>query len=130
MRGLLDTSVIVALPTLAVSALPGEPLISAISLAELSVGPLVAVDVAERARRQAVLQQVEADFQPLPFDDRCARAFGQVAASLRATNRKVTARAYDALIAATALAYGIPLYTANPDDVAGIEGLEVVSVAA
>lgn len=98
--------------------LPDEPLISAITLAELSVGPLVASG-AEQGRRLAVLQQVEADFVPLPFDDECARAFGRVG---------VRARAYEALIAATALAHGLPLYTANPDDVRGIDGLEVRAV--
>lgn len=125
MRGLLDTSVVVAMSHLDVSALPEEPLICAITLAELSVGPILAQDPAESARRQLLLQQVEADFEPLPFDAACARAFGLVAAALRARGRKVTARTYDAQIAATALAHGIPLYTANPGDVEGIEGLDV-----
>jgi predicted nucleic acid-binding protein len=83
-----------------------------------------------RAARQAVLQQVEADFDPIPFDDRAARAFGRVAASLRAAGRTVRARSYDAMIAAIALAHDLPLYTANPDDFAGIDGLEVRVVAA
>ena len=75
-----------------------------------------------------MLQQVEADFDAIPFDDRAARAFGQVAAQLRAAGRKTTARAYDALIAATALANALPVYTRNPDDFAGIDSLEVVEV--
>ena len=112
------------------SVLPEFPLMSAVTLAELSVGPLVARDDAERAARQAVLQQVEADFDPLPFDDRAARAFGRVAASLRAAGRKVRARSYDAMIAAIAVAHDLPLYTANPDDFAGIDGLEVRVVTA
>ncbi len=128
MKGLLDTSVVVALSQLDAAQLPGEPLISAVTLAELTVGPLVAGDDLERARRQAVLQQAEADFDPLPFDAASARAFGQVAASLRRANRKATARAYDALIAATALAHGLPLYTANPADVEMIDGLSVQTV--
>jgi hypothetical protein len=97
-------------------------------LAELSVGPLVASTDAERAARQAHLQQAEADFNPLPFDAQAARAFGRVAASLRGAGRKVNARAYDAMIAATALAQGLPVYTCNPSDFAGIEGLDVVPV--
>jgi predicted nucleic acid-binding protein len=75
-----------------------------------------------------VLQQVEADFDPIPFDASAARAFGRVAAQLRASGCKTSARAYDALIAATAVANGLPVYTRNPDDFAGIEALTVVTV--
>lgn len=110
------------------SALPAEPLITTVTLAELSVGPLVARDARERAARQAHLQEAEADFEPLPFDRASARAFGQVAASLRASGRKTTARAYDALIAATAMAHNLPVYTCNPADFEGIDGLDVVPV--
>lgn len=123
-EGLLDTSVVLALPVLAdASALPEVALISAVTLAELTVGPLVAADDLERARRLATVQQAEADFDPLPFDAAAARAFGQVAASYRRSGRKPAARSFDAMIAATALAHGLPLYTANPDDFAGIDGL-------
>ena len=110
------------------SALPPEPVITAVTLAELSVGPLVARTEQERAARQAHLQQAESDFEPLPFDGPAARAFGQVAASLRRSGRKHAARAYDAMIAATALANGLPVYTCNPDDFVGIDGLDVVPV--
>jgi predicted nucleic acid-binding protein len=94
------------------------------------VGPLVARDEHERAARQAHLQQAEADFDPLPFDAAAARAFGGVAASLRRAGRKSPARAYDAMIAATAIANDLPVYTCNPTDFAGIDGLEVVAVPA
>jgi hypothetical protein len=125
-EGLLDTSVVLALHAIPDPALlPEIALISAVTLAELSVGPLVATDDAERARRLATVQQAEADFDPLPFDAAAARAFGQVAASYRRSGRKPAARSFDAMIAATALANGLPLYTANPDDFAGIEGLVV-----
>jgi predicted nucleic acid-binding protein len=128
--GLLDTSTVILLSRLRDrSALPERPLISAITLAELSVGPLVAGTDAERAARLAHLQQAEADFDPLPFDADAARAFGQVAASLRRSGRKASARAYDAMIAAVALANGLPLYTCNPDDFSSIDGLTVVTVA-
>src|SRR5690606_27371320 len=112
------------------SDLPEVALISAVTLAELSVGPLVATDEVERARRLATVQQVEADFDPIPFDASAARAFGQVAASYRRSGRKPAARSFDAMIAATALANGLPLYTANPDDFAGIDGLVVRPVSA
>jgi hypothetical protein len=80
-----------------------------------------------------VLQQVEADFHPIPFDGRAARAaraFGRVAAQLRASGRKRSARAYDALIAATAVASDLPVFTRNPEDLAGIESLTVVTLNA
>jgi tRNA(fMet)-specific endonuclease VapC len=129
-RGVLDTSTVLLLARVAdAGSLPAEPLITAVTLAELSVGPLVASDDAEREARQAHLQQAEAAFDPLPFDAAAARAFGRVAASLRRSGRKPAARAYDALTAATALAHGLPVYTCNPDDYSGIEGLEVVPVA-
>lgn len=128
-RGILDTSTVILLSRLEDPAfLPDEPLITAITLAELSVGPLVAGSDEERAARQAHLQQAEADFEPLPFDANSARAFGQVAASLRRAGRKGTARSYDAMIAATAVANALPLYTCNPSDFIGITGLEVVAV--
>lgn len=128
--GLLDTSVVIALPSLSdPTVLPNEPMISAVTLAELTIGPLVARSPAERARRQAVLQQAEADFEPLPFDAAAARAFGTVAAALRSRGQKPTARAFDALIASVALANGLPLYTANVADFAGIPGLQVEGVA-
>ena len=127
--GLLDTSTVILLSRLRdPSVLPERPLISAITLAELSVGPLVAGTAAERAARLAHLQQAEADFDPLPFDADAARAFGQVAASLRRSGRKGSARAYDVMIAAVALANGLPLYTCNPDDFSAIDGLKVVAV--
>ncbi len=124
-RGLIDTNALILLARLAPADLPATPLISAITLAELSVGPLVAGDDLERARRQAHLQQAEADFEPIAFDQAAARAFGTVAASLRARGRKPAARAYDALIAATAMAASLPLYTCNPADFEGIDGLEL-----
>jgi tRNA(fMet)-specific endonuclease VapC len=128
-RGLLDTSTLILLPLLQdATTLPVEPLISTITLAELSVGPLVARTESERAARQAHLQQAEADFDPLPFDAAAARAFGQVAASLRQAGRKPAARSYDAMIAAVAVANDLPLYTCNPEDFAAIEQLDAVDV--
>jgi tRNA(fMet)-specific endonuclease VapC len=128
-QGVLDTSAVIAMREISdPSALPPEPLITAVTLAELSVGPLVARDERERAARQAHLQEAEAAFDPLPFDQASARSFAQVAAALRRSGRKTAARAYDALIAATALAHRLPVYTCNPADFEGIDGLEVVPV--
>ena len=128
-RGILDTSAVILLPRLRdPSALPNEPLITAVTLAELSVGPLVARDDHERAARQAHLQQAEADFNPLPFDAAAARAFGAVAASVRRAGRKTAARAYDAMIAATAISNDLPVYTCNPADFADIDALVVIAI--
>jgi tRNA(fMet)-specific endonuclease VapC len=128
-RGILDTSTVILLEKLTdARTLPVEPLITAVTLAELSVGPLVAKEESERVARQAQLQQTEADFEPLPFDADAARAFGGVAASLRRAGRKTTARTYDAMIAATAVANNLPVYTCNPADFNGIDGLDVVAV--
>src|SRR6266851_4431104 len=124
-RGILDTSTVILLPRLSSpDVLPVEPYVTAITLAELSIGPLVARSDQERAARQAHLQQAESDFDPIPFDAAAARAFGQGAASLRRSGRKSAARTYDAMIAATSMANGLPVYTCNPSDFAGIENLE------
>ena len=128
-KGMLDTSTVILLGRINDPApLPDETVISAITLAELSVGPHVAHGDDERAARQAHLQQAESDFDVLAFDAESARAFGAVAASLRASGRKPAARAYDALIAASAIAYGLPLYTCNPADFDGIPHLELRTV--
>ena len=129
-RGLLDTSTVILLGRVSdAGALPVDCVISAVTLAELSVGPHVATSEHERAARQAHLQQAEADFEVVPFDAAAGRAFGTVAVSLRAAGRKPAARAYDALIAATAIAHDLPLFTCNPSDFAGIDRLDVRPVA-
>lgn len=128
-RGVLDTSTVILLQRLEEPAsLPEEPLITTVTLAELTLGPLVAQNDQERAARQAHVQQAEADFEALPFDREAARAFGRVAASLRASGRTLKSRSYDAMIAATALSLDLPVYTCNPDDFRGIDGLVVVAV--
>jgi tRNA(fMet)-specific endonuclease VapC len=126
---MLDTSTVILLGELVdPDVLPVNSVISAVTLAELSVGPHVAHSAKERAARQAHLQQAEADFEALPFDSAAARAFGRVAASLRRAGRKANARAYDALIAATAIANDLPLYTCNAGDFVGIDELDVVDI--
>jgi tRNA(fMet)-specific endonuclease VapC len=126
--GVLDTNAVVLLERLNPTDLPDEPVITAITLAELSVGPLVARDPGEQAARQVRLQEVENAFDPLPFDAAAARAFGRIAAGLRQDGRRVQARAFDALIAATAMASDLPIYTCNPRDFERIDGLHVVAI--
>ena len=129
LHGLLDTSVVVELTDhIRTGQLPLESEISSITLAELSVGPLVAKTPQEQSARQSVLQLVEASFDPLPFDETSARVFGRVAAQLRNSGKKTQARAFDALIASVALQHELPLFTKNPQDFEGIDGLEVVVI--
>jgi len=127
-RGVVDTSTVILLAGIDPLQLPEEPVITTVTLAELSVGPLVATNDRERSRRQAHVQAAEASFVPLPFDVPAARAFAGVAASLHSAGRKTAARAYDAMIAAVAIANGLPVYTCNPVDFAGIDDLVVVPV--
>jgi len=131
-RGLIDTSVIIDLPDIDPSSLPLQMAMSAISLAELAAGPHATTDVTERARRQDRLQRVEATFEALEFDADAARAYGRVYAAVTSAGRKARGqRAVDLLIAATALAADLPLYTRNPTDFAALSGLlEIVSTDA
>ena len=129
-RALLDASVVIALPEIQTAQLPRESAVSAITLAELAAGPHATQDVEERARRQDRLQRLEATFDPIPFDGAAARAYGRVYAAVVAAGRKAGGRrAFDLLIAATALALGVPVYTLNPGDFEGLGDLvEVVGV--
>ena len=127
---MLDTSVVVDLDGLDPERLPIEIAVSAITMAELSAGPHAAADVEERARRQDRLQRTEATFEPLPFDAEAARSYGQIYAAVLAAGRKARgARAVDLLIAATAHAAQLPLYTRNPSDFKALDQLvEVVGI--
>jgi predicted nucleic acid-binding protein len=116
-RGLLDTSVIIDLDQLDPLLLPTSVAVSALTMAELAAGPHATDDADECARRQDRLQRAEAVFDPLPFDTDAARAYGRVFASVMAAGRKARgARAVDLLLAATALAADLPLYTRNSGD--------------
>jgi predicted nucleic acid-binding protein len=129
-RGLLDTSVVIALPHTDRSQLPAEMSLSAITLAELVTGPHATDDVEERARRQDRLQRAQRTFDAVPFDADAAQAYGRIYAAVTARGRKARGRrAMDLLIAATALAQGIPLFTCNPADFQGLDSLiEIVPV--
>jgi predicted nucleic acid-binding protein len=130
-QGLLDTSAVIGLERIDPATLPSQISVSAITLAELAAGPHATDDPAERARRQERLQLTETTFDALPFDADCARAYGRVYAETRVAGRKARGRrAVDLLIAATALAAKLPLYTANPSDFDGLGPLiEVAQVA-
>ena len=128
-RGVLDTSVVIDLDELDPFLLPVEVAVSAITMAELAAGPHATKDPEVKGRRQDRLQRAEAAFDPLPFDSDAARAYGRVFAAMTAAGRKARgARAVDLLIAATALAAGLPLYTRNGDDFVGLGGLVDIRV--
>jgi predicted nucleic acid-binding protein len=125
----VDTSIIAALKLFDPSELPNTILITAVTLGELSFGPHATDDPVKRAGRVALLQHVEATFDPLPYDQGAARLYGQICAAVRATGRQPRKRSSDLQIAATAASNQLPLYTANPGDFQDIEGLvEVVGI--
>ena len=128
--GLLDTSVVVDWHDPAViAALPDEMAISVITAAELAAGPHLAADPVEAAKRQARLQEVESALEPIPFDAAAARSYGLVVAAVVREGRKPRSRFADLLIAATAHASRLDLYTRNGEDFTGLEGLvRVVAV--
>ena len=122
-RAILDTSVVIAAD---VAPLPGVLAISAVTLAELHFGVLVAKSPqarAERLRRLSVMQQ---HFDALPVDDAVAVSYGRLAAAVVVAGRQPRRRVMDLLIAATAHAHDAALYTRNPDDFSGLEDLVTV----
>lgn len=129
-RGLLDTSVVIDLERIDRAALPLESAISTVTLAELAAGPHATGDANERARRQERLQRTEGAFEPLPVDVAVARAYGRAYAALAEAGSKTRGRrAFDLLIAATAIAAELPLYTRNPDDFSELGSLvQVIGV--
>jgi len=128
--GLLDTSVVIDLGVISREQLPKRIAISAVTLAELAAGPAASKDPDIRARRQEQLQRAESTFNPIPLDVNVARAYGRIVGAVVAAKRKHRgARSLDLLIAATALANQLPLYTRNPDDFIGLESLiEVIAI--
>jgi predicted nucleic acid-binding protein len=125
-RGLLDTNVLILMDAVDPNELPDELAISVITIAELSVGPIVADDPEERAARQDVLTRVESEFEPLPFTTQAARAFGRAYATYLAAQRSPRRHTADLMIASIAMAYGLPLYTANPHDFTPLRSLVTV----
>jgi predicted nucleic acid-binding protein len=115
-RGLLDTSVMIDHDVIDHALLPDESAIAAITLAELAAGPHATEDQDERARRQDRLQWATSTWDPLPFDEDAARMYGRMFAAARAAGQTSRSRLADLLIASTAAAHGLPLYTRNPSE--------------
>ena len=128
-QGMLDTSVVIDLPRLPEEQLPLAGLVSAVTVAELCAGLHSTSSPAERAARAERLLGVEEDFDPVPFDSASARAYGRMVALTIAFGRNPRPRKLDLMIAATAAANDLPLYTRNPKDFEGLEAaLAVVPV--
>jgi predicted nucleic acid-binding protein len=134
-QGLLDTNILILRNWINPAEPPEEIAISAITLAELSACPHEvrsndeqdAYDErAERARRLEILQRAESEFDPVPFDTEAARIYGRVTAAVIAVGRKPRGRAVDLMIAATAIAEQLPLYTTDPADFRGLDSLMTV----
>jgi predicted nucleic acid-binding protein len=126
----LDTSVIIDLAAIPSFELPEEASITALTVAELTAGPLSTADTIERGRRLERLQWVESTFEAIPFDVAAARAYGRICAAVLAASQKPRGgRAVDLLIAATALSRALPLFTRNAADFKGLaELMEIVAV--
>lgn len=126
MRGLLDTSVFIGQEQERdLAPLPEEAAISVMTLAELHVGVLLAATPKIRAQRLRTLARVERTFDPLSVDDPVARSFAEIVADARRKRRHP--RMVDALIAATAVAHDLPLYSQDRD-FALMPGVELVLV--
>ncbi|TCO14809.1 hypothetical protein EV652_12313 [Kribbella steppae] len=131
-RGLLDTNIVILRRSIDPAELPAEMAITAITLAELSAGPhQVRTDEtydehAERARRMDILQRVENEFDPIPFDADAARIYGRICAAVVAAGRTPRRRIADLMIASIAVAEELPLFTTSPDDFKGLEDLLAV----
>ncbi|MCX6398629.1 MAG: type II toxin-antitoxin system VapC family toxin [Propionibacteriales bacterium] len=133
MRGLIDTNIVILRHRIEPAELPDEMAISAVTLAELSAGVHLVRETGpgagvERARRTAILQRAEHEFDPLPFDAEAARVFGRINAAVVAMGLTPRRRVADLMIASVAASNGLPLYTTNPDDFAGLEGITTVVV--
>jgi predicted nucleic acid-binding protein len=137
-QGLIDTNILILRRWIDPAELPDEMAISAVTLAELSAGPHevrsndeqdMYQEHEERARRMETLQRAESEFDPVPFDAEAARVYGRVTAAVIGAGRKPRRRIADLMIAATAIAEGLPLFTVNPGDYVGLDKLvDVVPV--
>lgn len=125
-QGLFDTNILIHWAQLDPAALPQDGAITTITIAELAAGVHAARDAAARGERLEKLQRAESVFEPLPFDIAAARAYGRVIAAVRAAGRSPRARVADQMIASIAVARGLPVFTTNPKDYAGLDDLVAI----
>ena len=131
-QGMLDTNILILRPWIDPAELPDEMAISAITLAESPAGRTKSAAMTSRTGMTNApsvpgalrsCRRDENEFDPVPFDTEAARIFGRVSAAVIATGRRPRRRVVDLMIASTAIAEGLPLYTTNPDDFAGLTSL-------
>ncbi|MGQ0838080.1 type II toxin-antitoxin system VapC family toxin [Actinokineospora sp.] len=128
-RALFDTSVVIDFPNVPVTGRVREAAISAITLAELASGPAATNDPSIRAARQQRVQFAENAFDVVPVDTNAARYYGHIYALVLVQGRHPRGRIADLLIAATAAANDLPLFTRNPKDFIGLESVvQVIAV--
>lgn len=127
-RVLLDTSVVIDFPADAVAAHAATAAVSTITLAELSYG-LHTDDPLVNAAREQRYHWIVNTFAPIPFDATAARVYGALCANVRAIGRSPKPRRFDLLIAAVAVAVGVPLITRNEADFLRVHrALEIIAV--
>lgn len=127
--GVLDTSVIIDLRNLAEESLPVHAAVATVTLAELGAGLHTTRDPVERAVRLTRLQVVEATLDFLPFDAPAARRYSHFVALVITAGQNPRPRRLDLMIAATASANDLPLYTRNPKDFQALrDAMTIVAV--
>lgn len=124
MVGLADTSVFIAWESVEApeAQLPEDIAVSVISVGELRLGVLLAVDVESRTRRLATFQLVST-LDPIPIDQSVADAWAGLVGALRARRKRMPIN--DSWIAATAIAHDMALITRDRD-FDDIDGVRVV----
>ncbi|GAA3131638.1 type II toxin-antitoxin system VapC family toxin [Nonomuraea salmonea] len=124
--GVIDTCVFIDLAEISPEALPKQPELTTVTLAELHQGVAMAKNEASRAARMEKLGMAAVDFEPLPFDSKAAARYGSLVALTLAAKRDPRPRRMDLMIAAIASSRGLPLYTRNTDDFVGLESMVTV----
>lgn len=101
----------------------GEGFVSAITASELLHGVHRAQDAAVQTRRLAIVEGFLGAFPVLPIDGQVARMHAQLWAQLSAAGTPIGT--HDMWIAATCIAFGHTLVTANLRDFGRVPGLSV-----
>jgi toxin FitB len=124
--GVLDTCAYIDLNQLDPTSLPEVPEITAVTMAELHQGIAMARSAITRAARTELLGAAIVEFDPLPFDGEAATRYGTLVALVIEAERDPGPRRMDLMIAAIASAHDLPLFTRNPSDFAGLDGMVTV----
>jgi predicted nucleic acid-binding protein len=126
-RGLVDTSAFVSAVEgeIEAAALPEESMISIVTVCELNHGVLAASE-RKRPLRLRALNFAQHEFEALPIDYLVAVHYGELKSNAR-RRHKARPDPADTLIAATAMAHGLPVITQDKGFKV-FDGVEVVFV--